>query len=110
MPTEVMTDKMFDTETALLQCFPSKVQATTVMAVLEVLSNHSPDEEKDKEPSWEEDLFINNVFEQFAQELRDFENIINERNNDQTLRNTNEFHVIPYELLKPVSGPGVTGK
>ncbi|KAK6933734.1 Lipoxygenase, C-terminal [Dillenia turbinata] len=113
MPTEVMTDEMFDTETVLLRCFPSKVQATTVMAVLEVLSNHSPDEEypgKTKEPSWEEDLVINNPFEQFARELRDFENIINKRNNDQTLRNRNGFHVIPYELLKPVSGPRVTGK
>ncbi|KAK6933728.1 Lipoxygenase, C-terminal [Dillenia turbinata] len=113
MPNEVMTDEKFDTQTALLPCFPSKVQATTVMAVFEVLSNHSPDEEylgKTKEPSWEEDLIINNAFEQFAQELRDFENIINKRNNDQTLRNRNGFHVIPYELLKPFSGPGVTGK
>ncbi|KAK6928671.1 Lipoxygenase, C-terminal [Dillenia turbinata] len=45
MPTEGMTDEMFGTETALLQCITSKVQATMVMAVLEVLSNQSPDEE-----------------------------------------------------------------
>ncbi|KAF9597869.1 hypothetical protein IFM89_021954 [Coptis chinensis] len=32
-------------EAALLECFPSQIQATIVMVVLDVLSSHSPDEE-----------------------------------------------------------------
>ncbi|WP_252110155.1 lipoxygenase family protein, partial [Acinetobacter baumannii] len=42
-------------ENALLNTFPSQIQATKVMAILDVLSTHSPDEEylgKEIEPAW----------------------------------------------------------
>ncbi|PAL70377.1 hypothetical protein CEJ83_20330, partial [Acinetobacter baumannii] len=45
-------------ENALLNTFPSQIQATKVMAILDVLSTHSPDEEylgKEIEPAWRED-------------------------------------------------------
>ncbi|KAK8487177.1 hypothetical protein V6N11_013708 [Hibiscus sabdariffa] len=50
MPTEEATEKEWELfmkkpEVLLLMCFPSQIQATTVMAILDVLSNHSPDEE-----------------------------------------------------------------
>ncbi|KAK6933721.1 Lipoxygenase, C-terminal [Dillenia turbinata] len=61
------------TETALLQ--PSRVRATAVMAVLEALSNHSPDEEylgRTKEPSWEKDQVINDAFKQICSGVERF--------------------------------------
>ena len=50
MPTEDHEDDEFKNfchkpEFAMLKCFLSQIQATKGMAVLDVLSNHSPDEE-----------------------------------------------------------------
>ena len=66
MPTEDPVDEEFKNflhkpEFAMLKCFPSQIQATKGMAVLDVLSNHSLDEEYigvGMEPSWEENLVI----------------------------------------------------
>ncbi|XWS52463.1 hypothetical protein CRYUN_Cryun11dG0072600 [Craigia yunnanensis] len=54
MPTEDPSEeewKLFlkNPGAVLFQCFPSRMQATKVMAVLDVLSNHSPDEEYSRE-------------------------------------------------------------
>nr|XP_011468805.1 PREDICTED: linoleate 13S-lipoxygenase 2-1, chloroplastic-like [Fragaria vesca subsp. vesca] len=117
MPCEDPSDEAVDTfmtkpETVLLNCFPSKIQATTVMAVLDVLSTHSPDEEyigEILEPSWTENPVIMDAFECFKDSLKELERIINERNADKSLRNRVGAGVVPYELLKPFSKPGVTG-
>ncbi|PHT59201.1 Linoleate 13S-lipoxygenase 2-1, chloroplastic [Capsicum baccatum] len=118
MPTEDPTDEEWENflnkpEEALLKCFPTQIQATIVMAVLDVLSNHSPDEEyvgKNIEPYWAEDPIINAAFEVFSGKLKELEGIIDDRNADCNLRNRNGAGIVPYELLKPFSGPGVTGK
>ncbi|XP_070018552.1 linoleate 13S-lipoxygenase 2-1, chloroplastic-like [Nicotiana sylvestris] len=118
MPTEDPTDEEWENflkkpEDALLECFPSQIQATTVMAVLDVLSNHSPDEEyvgENMEPYWAEDPVINAAFEKFSGRLKELEGIIDGRNVDCNLMNRNGAGVVPYELLKPFSEPGVTGK
>ncbi|KAH7536691.1 hypothetical protein FEM48_Zijuj03G0013300 [Ziziphus jujuba var. spinosa] len=55
-------------EVALLQCFPYQNQATSVMAVLDILSNHSQDEEylgNQLEAIWDEDPVIKAAFEHF---------------------------------------------
>lgn len=117
MPTEDPTDEemnLFLTkpETTLLQCYPSKIQATTVMAVLDVLSSHSPDEEYiggQIEGSWAEDPTIKAAFERFRAKLKELEKKIDERNADSNLKNRNGAGVLPYELLKPFSKAGVTG-
>jgi len=91
-------------EEALLRCFPSQIQATKVMAILDVLSNHSPDEEyigEKIEPYWAEDPVINAAFEVFSGKLMALEGIIDARNNDRKLINRNGAGVMPYELLKP---------
>ncbi|KAJ9158716.1 hypothetical protein P3X46_024276 [Hevea brasiliensis] len=118
MPTEEPTEAEFELflkkpELTLLKCFPSQQQATKVMAILDVLSNHSPDEEyigDTLEPSWEADPVIKTAYERFSARLKELEATIDERNND--LKNTNRAGagVVPYELLKPLSEPGVTGK
>ncbi|XP_047317980.1 linoleate 13S-lipoxygenase 2-1, chloroplastic-like [Impatiens glandulifera] len=97
---------------ALLQCFPSQQQATTVMAVLDVLSNHSVDEEYiggKIEPSWEEEGVIKAAFERYSRRVKEIEGIIDARNLDLSLKHRSGAGVVPYELLKPFSKPGVTG-
>lgn len=118
MPTEDPTDeewKLFleKPEAALLATFPSKLQATRVMAVLSVLSNHSPDEEyigEGIEQAWADDPIIKAAFEKFSGRLKELEGIIDERNANPKLMNRHGAGIVPYELLKPFSKPGITGK
>ncbi|KAL5566565.1 hypothetical protein UlMin_029729 [Ulmus minor] len=118
MPTEEPSEEFWKNflekpEGALLQCFPSQIQATTVMAVLDILSNHSPDEEYlggSLEASWEEDPVIKAAFERFSGKLKEIEGIVDARNANKDLKNRCGAGVVPYELLKPFSEPGVTGK
>ena len=118
MPTENPSEDEFKNflakpEFELLKCFPSQIQATKVMAVLDVLSNHSPDEEylgENMEPSWAENPVITAAFERFNGRLKELEGIIDERNTNLKLKNRVGAGVVPYELLKPISKPGVTGR
>ncbi|XP_040991053.1 linoleate 13S-lipoxygenase 2-1, chloroplastic-like isoform X3 [Juglans microcarpa x Juglans regia] len=110
---EFWTNFLRKPEGALLQCFPSQIQATRVMAVLDILSNHSPDEEylgEAIEPAWAENPHLNSAFERFSGRLKQIEGIIDERNANRDLKNRNGAGIVPYELLKPFSEPGVTGK
>ncbi|XP_042513709.1 linoleate 13S-lipoxygenase 2-1, chloroplastic-like [Macadamia integrifolia] len=117
MPTEEPSEEEFKNflkkpEFALLKCFPSQIQATKVMAILDVLSNHSVDEEylgDVIEPAWSEDPIINAAFERFNGKLKELEGIIDGRNADLDLKNRCGAGVVPYELLRPFSKPGVTG-
>ena len=100
-------------EDALMDCFPAQEEATLVMAILDVLSTHSPDEEYigDKpEPSWNSDPVINAAFERFNSTMHEIEGIIDARNLDISLKNRCGAGIVPYELLKPFSGSVVTGK
>ncbi|KAG9450644.1 hypothetical protein H6P81_010609 [Aristolochia fimbriata] len=100
-------------EEALLECFPSQLQATTVMSILDVLSNHSPDEEylaEEAEPAWKEEPEIVAAFERYNGRTKEIEGIIDGRNADRKLRNRSGAGIVPYTLLKPFSEPGVTGK
>lgn len=99
-------------EGAMLECFPSQVQATVVMAVLDVLSTHSPDEEylgDLPESAWTESPPVKAAFERFNGRLKEIEGIIDARNLDRNLKNRAGAGVVPYELLKPFSEPGATG-
>ncbi|XP_012835688.1 PREDICTED: linoleate 13S-lipoxygenase 2-1, chloroplastic-like [Erythranthe guttata] len=118
MPTEEPNDeetKQFleRPDDFLLKSFPSQVQATVVMAIIDVLSTHSPDEEyigEEIQPYWADDKVINAAFERFNGRMKVIEGIIDARNADTNLRNRAGAGVVPYQLLKPFSGPGVTGK
>ncbi|KAF5735752.1 linoleate 13S-lipoxygenase 2-1 chloroplastic-like [Tripterygium wilfordii] len=118
MPTEDPTDEEWKAfldkpEVQLLRTFPTQLQATKVMTVLDVLSNHSPDEEylgEYMEAPWGEDPFIKAAFEKLNGRLKEIEGIIDERNANKKFVNRNGAGITPYELLKPFSGPGVTGK
>ncbi|KAL3647621.1 hypothetical protein CASFOL_008589 [Castilleja foliolosa] len=118
MPTEDPSDEekkefLERPEEFLLKCFPSQVQATSVMAILDVLSNHSPDEEyigEQIQPFWAEDKVITAAYERFYGQLKVIEGIIDGRNADTEFMNRAGAGVVPYELLKPFSESGVTGK
>ncbi|KAL4198183.1 hypothetical protein AMTRI_Chr03g138890 [Amborella trichopoda] len=100
-------------EVALLSTFPSQLQAAKVMTVLDVLSSHSPEEEylgDQVEPEWALVPEIRAAFEKFNGRMKEIEGIIDQRNTDLELRNRTGAGVVPYELLKPFSEPGVTGK
>ncbi|KAJ4978302.1 hypothetical protein NE237_009082 [Protea cynaroides] len=100
-------------EITLLKTFPSQIQATKVMAILDVLSNHSGDEEylgAVSERAWSDNPVINAAFERFNGRLKELEGIIDGRNTDLNLKNRSGAGVVPYELLKPFSEAGVTGK
>ena len=118
MPTEDQSEadwKSFlaNPEDTLLQCFPSKMQAMQDMVILDTLSTHSPDEEylgKEMEPAWGDDPVIKAAFEKFNRKMQELEGIIDDRNSNENLRNRTGAGIVPYELLKPFSGPGATGK
>ncbi|KAK1581828.1 hypothetical protein Q3G72_009411 [Acer saccharum] len=118
MPDEDKTDEKWKffkekPEAVLLEALPSQIQATKVMAVLDTLSTHSPEEEYlgDKvEPSWEQDPVLKAAFERFNGRLKEFEEIVDDRNANENLKNRNGAGMMPYELLKPFSNAGVTGK
>ncbi|KAL5715807.1 linoleate 13S-lipoxygenase [Ranunculus cassubicifolius] len=111
MPNEDPTEEEYKNfiekpERTLMHCFPSQIQATKVMAVLDVLSSHSPDEEYigDKiEPSWSDDRVIKAAFERFVGKMKEMDGIVDARNADPNLKNRYGAGIVPYELLKPSS-------
>ncbi|KAE8656671.1 hypothetical protein F3Y22_tig00116997pilonHSYRG00144 [Hibiscus syriacus] len=99
-------------EVLLLKCFPSQFQATTMMAILDLLSNHSPDDEylgEKSKSAWADDLVIKEAFGKFKGRLIELEGIIDETNANEDLKNMNGAGIVPYEFLKPFSEPGFTG-
>ncbi|KAH1100290.1 hypothetical protein AAZX31_13G060000 [Glycine max] len=118
MPTEDPSKEEWENflknpEQTLLECLPSQIQATLVMVILNLLSNHSPDEEyigQYMEPSWAENQTIKTSFERFNKRLKEIEGIIDSRNGNYNLKNRCGAGLVPYELMKPFSGPGITGK
>lgn len=118
IPTEDPSKEEWETflnnpEQTLLESFPSQIQATTMMLVFNILSYHSPDEEyigQYLKPSWAEDPTIKASFERFNGRLKEIEGIIDSRNADCNMKNRHGVGVVPYEQMKPFSGPGITGK
>ncbi|PWA78264.1 lipoxygenase 2 [Artemisia annua] len=118
MPNEDPTTEEWEAfmnkpEDVLLNCFPTPIQATKVMAILEVLSSHSPDEEyigTSMEASWEAEPAIKSAFEEFSGRIKKLDDIIDSRNRNPILRNRTGAGLVQYQLLKPFSEHGVTGK
>uniref|UniRef100_A0A0E0AXG7 Lipoxygenase n=1 Tax=Oryza glumipatula TaxID=40148 RepID=A0A0E0AXG7_9ORYZ len=97
---------------ALRECFPSQVQATVVMAVLDVLSSHSTDEEYlggEQTRPWNSDAAVQAAYAGFTARLKEIEGVIDGRNKDRKLKNRCGAGILPYQLMKPFSDAGVTG-
>ncbi|WVZ77493.1 hypothetical protein U9M48_025352 [Paspalum notatum var. saurae] len=100
-------------EHTLLEMLPTQVQAISIMATLDILSSHSPDEEylgEYAEPSWLAEPMVKAAFEKFAGRMKEIEGYVDECNNNPEMRNRCGAGIVPYELLKPFSKPGVTGR
>ncbi|KAK4591378.1 hypothetical protein RGQ29_021546 [Quercus rubra] len=101
-----------DPQKYFLSAMPNVLQATKFMAMVDILSTHSPDEEylgERQQPSvWTSDTEIIDAFYEFSAELRRIDKEIDRKNIDTSLRNRCGAGVLPYELLAPSSGPGVT--
>lgn len=106
------TNFVVDPQKYFLSALPSLLQATKFMAVVDTLSTHSPDEEylgERQQPSvWSGDPEIIEAFYEFSSEIQRIEREIERRNSDPSLKNRCGAGVLPYELLAPSSGPGVT--
>ncbi|XP_042514345.1 linoleate 13S-lipoxygenase 2-1, chloroplastic-like [Macadamia integrifolia] len=117
MPTEDPSEQdlkkfMENPSLAYLQSLPTQIQATTGMVVVDVLSSHSIDEEyigEKMEASWAENPVTKAAFEKFHERIKDIEGIIKDRNMDLKLKNRTGAGIMPYQLLKPFSNPGLTG-
>ncbi|XP_050941001.1 linoleate 13S-lipoxygenase 2-1, chloroplastic-like [Cucumis melo] len=117
MPTEdfdqIPEEFINNPESVILEAFPSIAQASTVAQTMLILSAHSPDEEyigKKIEPAWAEDPTIARAFDKFKMKLDKLEKTIDQRNENSELKNRRGAGLVPYEVLKPTSGFGVTGK
>lgn len=109
MPDEDRTDESWNKfilrpEDTLLSCYPSLGQASFVAITLELLSNHSEDEEylgQKPEPSWAENNVTMAEFELFKARLEELESIIDHRN--KTMGNRSGAGIVPYTFLKASS-------
>ncbi|XP_047060204.1 lipoxygenase 2.3, chloroplastic-like [Lolium rigidum] len=100
-------------DVVLLQSLPSQMQAIKTMATLYIFSSHSPDEEymgEYAEPAWLAEPVVKAAFDKFRGRLKEVERTIDERNINPENKNRCGAGIVPYELLKPFSEPGVTGR
>ena len=94
-----------------LSALPSLTQATTFMTVIDTLSTHSADEEylgERPDEEWTADPAALAAAREFAGEVRRAEEEIARRNADTGRHNRCGAGVLPYELMAPTSGPGIT--
>lgn len=96
-------------EKIVLSYLAGPVDYATVLAVIEVLSAHDDHEAYlgNTDP-WVLDAPAVERYTRFAQDLAALEESIKERNKDPELKNRNGDYVVPYTLLIPSSGGGVT--
>ncbi|XP_028763271.1 linoleate 13S-lipoxygenase 3-1, chloroplastic [Neltuma alba] len=101
-----------DPQKYFLRSLPSLLQATRYMAVVDILSLHSPDEEylgeRRPESCWTGDSEMIRAFHGFSEKIREIEKEIERRNSDSNLKNRCGAGVLPYELLAPSSDSGIT--
>lgn len=83
----------------------------SIMSVFEITSNHATNEEYigDRAPGWTQNEKVEAAFERYKSRLAEIDELIQARNRDPKLKNrSGEAGQLPYELLRPSSGPGVT--
>ncbi|KAH7439858.1 hypothetical protein KP509_04G079300 [Ceratopteris richardii] len=97
-----------------MRAWSRQSQAVEVMAVIEILSTHASDEEylgeRTKTPFWSSDKDLLRAFERFSYSLTTVEESILQRNKDPSLFNRRGAANLPYTLLIPSSGAGLTGR
>ena len=95
-----------DPDAYFLKTVSNPSQATTTMAVLELLSKHSTDEVylgqvKGSTLEWTNDAAVEQAFKQFSLSLEQVEKNVCARNNNPHLKNRVGLAKFPYTLLYP---------
>ncbi|KAL2942082.1 putative linoleate 9S-lipoxygenase 5 [Bienertia sinuspersici] len=97
-----------------LQTISSQIQTLVGVSLIELLSSHSSDEvylgQRDDIHEWTSDTAPLDAFKKFGEKLVEIEDKIVERNNDGSLKNRVGPAKLPYTLLYPSSGVGITGR
>ncbi|CAK9226351.1 unnamed protein product [Sphagnum troendelagicum] len=91
----------------------SQAQAITVMTTIQILSNHAYDEEylgQRNEANWTNDEKILTAFKKYHTNITKVDELIKGRNADKTLKNRYSPVQLEYELLRPHSEGGLTGR
>lgn len=100
-------DKMY------LKTITAQLQTLVGVSLIEILSRHSSDEvylgQRDTR-EWTADAEPLQAFEKFGQKLTEVEDKIMTMNNDERWKNRIGPVKVPYTLLYPTSGGGLTGK
>ncbi|KAL2942162.1 putative linoleate 9S-lipoxygenase 5 [Bienertia sinuspersici] len=99
-------------DTVFLKTVTSQLRTMVCISVIELISRHSEDEVYlgEREEGWTSDSLPLNAFERFSKSLVEIENKILERNNDPRLKNRVGPAKLPFILLCPSSGVGITGR
>ena len=97
-----------------LSTISSELQSLVGVSLIELLSRHSSDEvylgERDDIDEWIDDRSPLMSFKRFGERLVEIEGRIVERNHDGRLKNRVGPAMLPYTLLYPSSGAGITGR
>ncbi|KAL5160578.1 Linoleate 9S-lipoxygenase 1 [Glycine soja] len=96
---------------AYLRTITGKTEALVDLTVIEILSRHASDEvylgQRDN-PNWTDDTKAIQAFKKFGNKLKEIEDKISGRNKNSSLRNRNGPAQMPYTVLLPTSGEGLT--
>ncbi|CAB4285321.1 unnamed protein product [Prunus armeniaca] len=100
-------------DTVFLKTITAQLQTVLGIALIEILSRHSTDEvylgQRDS-PEWTVDTEPLKAFDKFGRKLAEIEDRITSMNNDEKLKNRVGPVKMPYTLLFPTSGGGLTGR
>ncbi|CAM8931299.1 unnamed protein product [Rhodiola kirilowii] len=102
-----------DPDKAFLKTVTPQLQTLLGISVIEILSRHSSDEVylgQRADADWTADKTPLSAFDEFGKRLAEIEKSIIALNNDEKLKNRVGPVKIPYTLLYPTSGVGITGK
>ncbi|XP_022720104.1 linoleate 9S-lipoxygenase 6-like [Durio zibethinus] len=99
-------------EKIFFRTMSSQLQSLTVIAVVQMLSNHASDEVYlgQRTPNWTTDAIALAASEAFNRRLAEIEGEILKMNMDKKLRNRVGPVNVPYNLLYPTGDVGISGK
>uniref|UniRef100_A0A803KP58 Lipoxygenase n=1 Tax=Chenopodium quinoa TaxID=63459 RepID=A0A803KP58_CHEQI len=95
-----------------LKTVTSQLRTLACLSVIELISRHSEDEVYlgQREPGWTSDAPPIEAFKRFSKKLESIEKEILDRNKDPELKNRVGPAKLPFTLLCPSSGVGITGR
>jgi len=96
----------------LLSMLANPIQARINMTAVEILSTHATNEEYlgHRPAGWTSNSKVEAAFAKFSKKIEEIDALIKSRNADPSLKNRNGPTKVPYELLRPMSGSGLTNK